>query len=70
MSNFFSWETAWLVGVVLLGAAIAWGLLQYRTRNKANDRVTEEATRLMREHSTERYMREDRPKLNQELRGK
>jgi hypothetical protein len=70
MSNFFSWETAWLAGVVLLGAAIAWGLLQYRTRTKANDRVTEEATRLMHEHSTERYMREDRPRLNQELRRK
>lgn len=40
-----SWELAFPIGVILLGLAVAWGLLRNRTRNKANDALTEEATR-------------------------
>lgn len=45
-----SWEIAWPLGALLLGLAIAWGLWSYHTRNKANDRLTEEATREMYKH--------------------
>lgn len=43
--SFMTWEMAFPIGVILLGLALAWGLLRYKTRNKANDRVSEEATR-------------------------
>ncbi|WP_369062001.1 hypothetical protein ABOZ73_07470 [Caulobacter sp. 73W] len=40
-----TWEMAFPIGVILLGLALAYGLLRYKTRNKANDNITEEATR-------------------------
>jgi hypothetical protein len=41
----FSPETLWGVGIAVLLAALVWGLIQYRNRNRANDPITEEATR-------------------------
>jgi hypothetical protein len=40
-----SWEIIYPIGALLVLAAIAYGAIQYKTRNRANDRVTEEATR-------------------------
>jgi hypothetical protein len=39
-----------VVGVLVLGLAIAWGLLRYQTRNRALDPLTEAATREEYEH--------------------
>lgn len=38
-------ELLYGVGALLLAAALVWGIIQYRTRNKANDPLTEAATR-------------------------
>jgi hypothetical protein len=64
MSTYFSWELLWGVGLAALAVAIAWGTLSYRSRNRANDPVSDEAARLLREHGGERYEREDKPRLD------
>ena len=38
------YELSWGIGILVLLAALIWGTVQYKTRNKANDRITEEAT--------------------------
>lgn len=48
--SFISWELAFPIGVLLLGLALAFGLWRYKTRNKANDPLTEEATRQEYDH--------------------
>ena len=48
-----SWELAYPLGVLVLFGALAWAAIRYHTRNKANDKVTEAATR-------EQYTRPDR----------
>ena len=63
MTTYFSWEMLWAVGLVAVALAIGWGVMQNRTRNRANDQVGEEAARLLREHGGERYEREDKPRL-------
>ncbi len=40
-----TWEIAWPIGALILGAALAYGWWSDRTRNGANDTLTEEATR-------------------------
>ena len=40
------WEIFYLLGAAVLGLAIAYGLIQYARRNKRNDSITEEATRM------------------------
>lgn len=61
-----SWEFLWGVGIAVLALAIAWGAWRNATRNRANDRVTEEATR--REYEDpEKYQRRDRARLKQQL---
>ena len=40
-----SWELAYGVGALVLLAAIVWGVMQNSRRNRANDAVTEAATR-------------------------
>jgi hypothetical protein len=67
MSTYFSWELLWGIGLVGLAVAIAWGSFSYRTRNRANDPVSEEAARLLREHGGERYEREDKPRLEEKV---
>lgn len=39
------WETVFFVCVVILGAALAWGIVSYNRRNRANEPVTEKAVR-------------------------
>jgi hypothetical protein len=41
----FPWEWGYLVGAVLLGGGLAWAIWRNAHRNKANDAITEEATR-------------------------
>ena len=36
-----------IAGTIILGLAIAWGSFRYHGRNKANDKITREATRMM-----------------------
>ena len=38
------YELSWGVGILALLAALVWGIVQYKTRNRANDRITEQAT--------------------------
>jgi hypothetical protein len=40
-----AWEMAWPIGALILGVALAWALWRNHTRNRANDAITEEATR-------------------------
>jgi triphosphoribosyl-dephospho-CoA synthetase len=68
MSIDFPWEAWFGLGLLLLALAIVWGLMQTRSRNRANDKVSDEAARLLREHGGERYEREDEPRLRRELR--
>ena len=67
MSTYFSWELLWGVGLIVIAVAIAWGSFSYRSRNRANDPVSDEAARLLREHGGEQYEREDRPALQEKV---
>ena len=40
-----AWELVWGIGVLVLLAVMVWGATQYARRNKANDPLTEKATR-------------------------
>jgi hypothetical protein len=40
----FTPELLWGPAILLLLAALVWGMVRYRQRNRANDAVTEEAT--------------------------
>lgn len=40
----FTPEVFWPIGSVLLLVALVYGMIQYKTRNRANDRITEKAT--------------------------
>jgi uncharacterized protein YneF (UPF0154 family) len=50
MSQYFSWEMLWGVGVVLLFVGIAYGYFRSSRRTPKERAVTEEATREMQEH--------------------
>ena len=41
----FAWEILWSAGALALAIGMAWGAFAYLTRNRANDAITEEATR-------------------------
>lgn len=43
-------EILYGLGALVLLAALVWGITQYRTRNKANDALTEAATRAEYDH--------------------
>ncbi|HYE47880.1 MAG TPA: hypothetical protein VEA44_19085 [Caulobacter sp.] len=62
-----AWEMLFHIGWVVLGLALAYGLWKYYTRNKANDAVTEQATREQYEHP-ESYDNARREELKDKLR--
>ena len=62
----FQPEALFGVGIVLLGLGLAWGLWRYYTRNRANDPVTEEATR--QNYQRPESLSEDKPDLEYKLR--
>jgi hypothetical protein len=41
----FTPEVFYGLGALLLLAALVWGITQYKRRNRANDAITEQATR-------------------------
>lgn len=43
----FTPEMLWGVGALLLLVALIYGMIQYRTRNRANDPVSEKATKAL-----------------------
>jgi hypothetical protein len=49
-------EIVFGLGIVVLGAGIAFGLFRYATRDKSKDAITEAATREMKDHP-KRYER-------------
>lgn len=65
-STLFQPELLFGVGIVLLGLALAWGLWRYHTRNRANDAVTEEATRQV--YQRPDSYAQDKPDLEDRLR--
>jgi hypothetical protein len=62
----FTPEVLYGVGVVALLAALIWGMIQYKTRNRANDRVTDKAAEALFDNP-ETYDRK-RPSLKDEVR--
>jgi len=54
----FTPEIFYGLGALLLLAALVWGVTQYRRRNRANDPITERATRAEYNHP-ETYDREE-----------
>jgi len=46
MAQNFGWEIFYILGAVVLAGAIAYGMIQYYSRNRRNDAITEEATRM------------------------
>jgi len=59
-------EIMFVIALVALVLAMVWGIIRYMTRNKANDAITEEATRAQKQMSTEDYDRE-REQLKKQL---
>ncbi len=51
-----TWEIVFGLGALALALGIAWGLVQYKRRNKANDALTEAATH-EEYHHPERFKR-------------
>jgi hypothetical protein len=41
----FSPEYLWGIGIIVLLVALGWGFVQYKRRNRANDRLAEEGAR-------------------------
>ena len=62
-----SWEILYALGSAALFFALVYGMWQYKTRNRANDRITDEATREQYTHP-DSYP-ERREELNKELRS-
>jgi hypothetical protein len=63
--NNISWETLFGVGVVILFAALIYGMVQNKRRNRANDRITDEATEA--EYDDPAHYPEKREALKKEL---
>lgn len=61
-----AWESLWHVGVGVLLLALVYGFWRYKTRNKANDPVTEEATREL--YDDPEHYEENREALKKDIR--
>lgn len=61
-----TWEMLYGVGAIALLCALVYGMVQYKTRNRANDRITEEATR--EEYAHPDTYAQKREELKKELR--
>ncbi|TXH37922.1 MAG: hypothetical protein E6Q98_06295 [Rhodospirillaceae bacterium] len=62
----FSWEIFFAIGALLLIGGLIWGVSRSKTRNRANDEITQEATRAQYEQP-EKYEQEIRPELVRKL---
>ena len=56
------------LGTLILTAALAWGILSYQRRNKANAPITEKATQELYQHP-ERYEAQSHDDLQSKLRS-
>jgi hypothetical protein len=61
-----SWEIAYGVGALVLLGALIFGMVQYQRRNRANDPVTEKATKA--EYDDPATYPQKRRELQKELR--
>ncbi len=61
-----NYEMFYGIGALILGLGIAGAVMDYKRRNRANDKVTEEAVRQEYDHP-DRYQDEIRPKLEQKV---
>lgn len=52
MENILSWEMLYVLGTVVLGLGLVYGVVSYYTRNRTNDALTEEATREQYDHAS------------------
>jgi hypothetical protein len=57
------WAIATVLGPVLLGAALIWGVVAYRRRSAAAKRHTEAATRSLYRRAERREQKDDTPPL-------
>jgi len=46
----FAYEMIWGLAIVVLGVALAWAFMRYKTRDRSKDEVTERATRELYRH--------------------
>ena len=52
MQTFLSWEMLYVLGTVLLALGLVYGIVNYYTRNRRNDALTEDATREQYDHES------------------
>ena len=52
MQTFLSWEMLYVLGTVLLALGLVYGIVNYYTRNRRNDALTEDATREQYDHAS------------------
>jgi HAMP domain-containing protein len=68
MANVINWETLYLIGAVLLGLGLAWGLFANSRRNRRNDPLTDAATRANYDNASVDESRETTDRLDAEVR--
>jgi hypothetical protein len=61
-----NYEMFYGIGALILVAGLAWAVIDYKRRNRANDKVTEEAVRQQYDHP-DRYQEEIRPNLERKV---
>jgi hypothetical protein len=61
----FQPEILWGVGAVVLFAVLIYGMIQYKTRNRANDRVSDAATKAL--YDDPEHYPEKREALKQDI---
>jgi hypothetical protein len=63
-----NYEIFYGIGAVILGLGIAWAIFDSKRRNRANDPITEEATRKQYDQPS-RYDDEIRPQMERKLKS-
>jgi hypothetical protein len=63
----FTPEMLWPLGAALLLVVLVYGMIQYKTRNRANDRVTDKAAKALYDDPTT-YTEQTRDDLKKEVR--
>lgn len=63
----FTPEMLWPIGIALLLVVLVYGMVQYKTRNRANDRVTEKAAKTLYDDPAT-YTEQTRDDLKKEVR--
>ncbi len=65
--SMFTPEVLWSIGIVLLLIVLVYGMIQYKRRNRANDRVSEKAAHALYDNPA-KYTEETRKDLQKDVR--